>query len=505
MAGDGLGAETREPNRAPASADRLVLVLRVLFHPDRARIGEQATVAPTASFELSRLEPAFAPSGGGPPRPLADAFLSRSPVRFGSDNFSLHLEQPSRPTALAIDGQQIEREARLERPALERGVVLELAERVILWLQLLPESRPDPEDFGLIGSSSAMRQVRHQIRTYAPLAIPALIRGATGTGKELVARALHQAGPRARGPFVAINVATLSAGVAASELFGHKKGAFTGAEADRLGLFQEANGGTLFLDEIGEASLELQAQLLRALETSSIQPVGAGREVPVDVRVIAATDADLSTERFRAALLHRLQGCDLRLPALSERREDVGPLLAFLLDQEARQLGLSLPARTEEEGWIPFDIARRLIAQAWPGNVRQLRNVARQMAVLLAQGDSELRGLQLAPEKSGSLPAAKPSARPAEITDEALLAALEQAEWRLERAATALGISRTSLYRRIETHPSLKKSKDLGRPEIEAALTEAGGDLDRAARALRVSKAGLRLRMSAIGARGPKR
>ena len=508
------------------------MALTILFHAERGRAGERAVLGSAGSFELSRLSPEF--SRGGPARPLADAFISRSPVRIHVEGAGIRFEQPARVTPLVVDGQAVERDRWFDQSDAEAGIVVELAERTILLLHWVEGPResgpviggmnppagaalnasPGPEDLGLIGVSDAIEGVRRDIRSYAPLRAPALLRGSTGSGKELVARALHDAGPRAGAPFIAVNVSALSQGVAASELFGHKKGAFTGADADRLGYFQQAEGGTLFLDEIGEASLDLQALLLRALETSTIQPVGGGREIPVDVRVVAATDADLAAKvaegSFRPALLHRLQGSELWLPSLGERREDLGLLLEHLVDLEAAALGVAIPPAAPDDPWIPFDVAARLVRHRWPGNVRELRNVARQLAVLLSQGDVRLERLRLAPEvttpKTPVLARAErasrakePPRKPGEVSDEELLSALERADWRLERAAAALGISRTSLYRRIESHPQLRKSKDLSAAEINAALAAADGDVDRAARALKISKAGLRLRLKDLG------
>lgn len=500
------------------------MALTILFHAERGRAGERAVLGSAGSFELSRLSPEF--SRGGPARPLADAFISRSPVRIHVEGAGIRFEQPARVTPLVVDGQAVERDRWFDQSDAEAGIVVELAERTILLLHWAfgpsvvggagagPDASPGPEDLGLIGVSEAIEAIRRDIRSYALLRAPALLRGSTGSGKELVARALHDAGPRAGAPFIAVNVSALSQGVAASELFGHKKGAFTGADADRLGYFQQAEGGTLFLDEIGEASLDLQALLLRALETSTIQPVGGGREIPVDVRVVAATDADLAAKvaegSFRPALLHRLQGSELWLPSLGERREDLGLLLEHLVDLEAAALGVAIPPAAPDDPWIPFDVAARLVRHRWPGNVRELRNVARQLAVLLSQGDVRLERLRLAPEvttpKTPVLARAErasrakePPRKPGEVSDEELLSALERADWRLERAAAALGISRTSLYRRIESHPQLRKSKDLSAAEINAALAAADGDVDRAARALKISKAGLRLRLKDLG------
>ncbi|MEM7584996.1 MAG: sigma 54-interacting transcriptional regulator, partial [Acidobacteriota bacterium] len=222
----------------------------------------------------------------------------------------------------------------------------------------------------------------------ADLNIPVLIRGATGTGKELVAQALHRASSRRDSPFVAINLGAVTPTLAAAELFGVVKGAFTGAERKRKGCFERARGGTLFLDEIGEAPGEVQASLLRALETGSFLPVGGEAETAFDARVVAATDADLesaiSAEGFRAPLLHRLGGYEIHLPALAERRDDMGRLLVHFLSQELMALGegdLIEAFGSLERPWLPAKLVARLARFDWPGNVRQLRNVARRLVI----------------------------------------------------------------------------------------------------------------------------
>ena len=228
-----------------------------------------------------------------------------------------------------------------------------------------------PGRFGLIGDSPAMRTLFDWIERVAPSDVPVLIHGETGTGKELVARALHEESRRAGGPFVAENCAAVPANLLESELFGHKRGSFTGAVADREGRFVAANGGTLFLDEIGDMPLEMQAKLLRVLEEREVRPVGANRQVPIDVRVVAASHRDLEAmvaERaFREDLFYRLNVVRLELPPLREREGDVELLVRFFVQREAARLGVADPTVA------PAALAV-LAAAPWPGNVRQLEN-----------------------------------------------------------------------------------------------------------------------------------
>lgn len=221
-----------------------------------------------------------------------------------------------------------------------------------------------------------MRAVLHKAARIAPTRAPVLVTGESGTGKELFARLIHELGPAAAGPFVAVNCGTLTRELADSELFGHERGAFTGASARRRGWFEEADGGTLVLDEVGELPLETQPKLLRVLETGRVRRVGGNGEVSVKVRLVALTLRDLPREvergGFRLDLFHRLAGFELGLPPLRERCADIPALARRFLDELAAELG----PRTID----PAALAR-LACHDWPGNVRQLRNVVRRAAV----------------------------------------------------------------------------------------------------------------------------
>ena len=264
--------------------------------------------------------------------------------------------------------------ARVPRATLEVGGAFEIGRTVV---RVDPaERRPDhdrPLD-GLIGGSAAMLRLASSVRKIAALKLPVLLRGESGTGKDLVARAVHDESPRAGKPFVAINAATISRELAESELFGHQRGAFTGAVRDRRGAFREASGGTLFLDEIASLSLEVQAKLLRVVEEGMVRPLGTEASVPVDVRLVVATCEPLERmvkERlFRADLYERIAVCVVQVPALRERPEDIPALARHLL--KTSELG----ARELSPGALGV-----LRAQSWSGNVRELRNVTVQAAL----------------------------------------------------------------------------------------------------------------------------
>jgi two-component system, NtrC family, nitrogen regulation response regulator GlnG len=244
-------------------------------------------------------------------------------------------------------------------------------------VQIAPGEAGPPAE--IVGSAASMQEVFRAIGRLSKSSINVLITGESGTGKELIARALHRHSPRAGGPFIALNMAAINRELLESELFGHERGAFTGAQTMRRGRFEQAHGGTLFLDEIGDMPAELQTRLLRVLQEGEFYRVGAHAPLQVDVRVIAATHQDLDKQvaagRFREDLYHRLNVVRIRVPALRERREDIPSLLRHFLDAAARELEVE-PKKISE------DAQGVLSAFDWPGNVRQLENVARWLTVM---------------------------------------------------------------------------------------------------------------------------
>jgi len=229
----------------------------------------------------------------------------------------------------------------------------------------------------IVGQAPALRRVLEQAVRVARTRLPVLVTGESGTGKELLARALHELGPAAQGPFVAVNCGTLTRELSESELFGHERGAFTGAGARKIGWFEEASGGTLVLDEVGELPLDLQPKLLRVLETGRLRRVGGQGEINVNVRVVALTLRDLRNDaghgRFRLDLYHRLAGCALHLPSLRERPDDIALLVDHFLNDAADEIG----RRT-----IAPEALACLTAHDWPGNVRELRNTVKRAMAL---------------------------------------------------------------------------------------------------------------------------
>ncbi len=304
----------------------------------------------------------------------------------------------------------------------------------------------------MIGQSPAMLQVRDVLVRLADAEITVLVTGESGTGKEVVAHLLHDRGPRAKGPFVAINVAAMPETLLESELFGHARGAFTDAHAARAGLFERANGGTLFLDEIGETPLTIQPKLLRVLEERVVRPLGSSKEIPVDVRIVAATNRDLQTaieeKRFREDLYFRLEGVRVELPPLRSRGSDVLLLAQHFLNGSARRTGKDAPT-------LSAGAAERLLAYPWPGNVRELRNCI-ERAVALARGveikvddlaervrDHVASHIVVASQDPSDLASME------EVERRYVLRVLEAVSGNRTAAARILGFDRKTLYRKL--------------------------------------------------------
>ena len=324
------------------------------------------------------------------------------------------------------------------------------------------------DESALIGDSPAMQTVFRSIARLAATHFTVLISGESGTGKELAARALHRHSPRAQRPFVALNTAAIPAELLESELFGHERGAFTGANARRLGRFEQAQGGTLFLDEIGDMPNALQTRLLRVLAEGEFYRVGGHETVRTDVRVLAATHQDLDAQvrdgRFREDLFHRLNVAQIHMPALRERLEDIPPLLTHFVSAAARELGTE-PKRFTAEAM------RALQQRAWPGNVRELANVCRRLTLMTAGRiihQSDLETLAATSSAAATTSADWPQqlrawaqrellSGAADIADRAqaelsralIEAALEHTSGRRQEAARRLGMGRNTLTRKL--------------------------------------------------------
>ncbi len=310
----------------------------------------------------------------------------------------------------------------------------------------------------LIGESAGMRKVRLMIEKVAPTQSTVMVLGETGTGKELVARAIHDHSTRSDMPFVAVNCGALPETLIESELFGHAKGAFTGADEHRTGLFEVAHGGTIFLDEIGELPKAMQAKLLRVLESGEIRRVGENKATTVDVRVVTATHRDLpqmvAEEEFREDLMYRINTFEIKLPALRERGGDVPELARHLL---ARHRGLSSGDQVE----IAEDAVEALAAHVWPGNVRELANVIEHANILCDGGPITADHLPQHFNRRQLMGAAKLRRGPMTLRQmemEAIHEALERCDGSKPKAAAELGISLKTLYNKLNAESSLEKS-----------------------------------------------
>ena len=364
------------------------------------------------------------------------------------------LEKPAQPAVLAplLDralkyGELLRGTALLQRQLSQQGVLDDM-----------------------VGSSRAMQQVFALIQRVAPTQASVLITGESGTGKEMVARAIHRLSPRSGGPFVAINCAAVPSELIESELFGHEKGAFTGAVGRHMGCFEQANRGTLLLDEIGEMPLGMQARLLRALEESKVRRVGGSEEISVDVRILAATnrpvEGSLHEKVLREDLFYRLNVFNIHLPPLRQRKEDLAQLSKAVIDSLNRKHNCAVTA-------LHRDALQRLAAHSWPGNVRELRNVL-EWAVITAQKDLILPRHLPKMQGNGSAPAAaRPEDAPShdgaalrielgrtldEVEREYMTETLKSVNNDRKRAAQILGISLRTLYNRLAESKSAHAS-----------------------------------------------
>jgi len=302
-------------------------------------------------------------------------------------------------------------------------------------------------DFGsIVGESEAMKQVFAQLDRVVDTPVTVMLQGESGTGKELVARAIHLHSDRREGRFSAINCAALPEQLLEAELFGHDKGAFTGADKARPGLFVDATGGTLFLDELGELPASIQAKLLRVLQERVVRPLGTSRSVPFDVRLVCATNRNLKEEvhagRFREDLYFRLAVVTIALPALRERRDDIPRLALHLLPNLAEKAGVAPPS-------LSRDAMRLLCQHDWPGNVRQLENALLRACLMADEGTIHAYHLDL--DSGQSRPRTRVTMSRAE-EEAAIRRVLEETGWHVRRAAALFGVSRATFYRKLDKH-----------------------------------------------------
>jgi formate hydrogenlyase transcriptional activator len=383
--------------------------------------------------------------------------LARREERGFSEDEVKFLMQVANQIAIAVEN------------ALAYGQIAELKDKLAQEkLYLEDEIRSEMNFEEIVGKSAALRRVLKEVETVGPTESTVLICGETGTGKELVARALHELSPRGASAFVKLNCAAIPTGLLESELFGHEKGAFTGAIAQRIGRFELANHGTVFLDEIGEIPLELQPKLLRVLQEREFERLGSTRTLRTDARLIAATNRDLATmveeQKFRSDLFYRLNVFPVRVPPLRERVEDIPLLVRHFTQQFARRMKKRIES-------IPSETMNALCEYHWPGNIRELQNVI-ERAVILSPGPVLQVSLSDFKTNGASAPEAESAARPGmqgnmqRVLEEAerkqILAALEESRWVVagpKGAAARLGMKRSTLQVRMQKLGIARSSK----------------------------------------------
>ncbi|MEP6654274.1 MAG: sigma-54 dependent transcriptional regulator [Myxococcales bacterium] len=494
-------APRRPGGHDPAAGRSLSLALTIQWHFDLRRVGESATIG----LNLAEVSRKTAPFDG-----VADIVLSRGPfLSVHSRQGEFELRPGSTVTVVEVEGERLVQPRRLTPDQLRVGVMITLADAIVVCLHLVETPILRGPAFGLVGNSDVMEGVRRQIDNVADLDVPVLIRGETGTGKELVARAVAAGSRRAQGPFVAVNMATIPPSTAADELFGHEKGAFTGASDARPGYFAEADGGTLFLDEIGTTPPDIQTMLLRVIEDGEVRPLGSRRPRKVNVRLLAATDADLESAahegRFAEPLLHRLSRYQVRLPALRERRMDVGPLFLHFLRKALEttgELARLAPRDPTERPWLDARDFARIARSPFPGNVRRIMNITHQLAISsrgkpAAVFDDALEELLRASPPGSLAGASEQVALSVRARDEDVGAALLRNNYNMAATAASLGINRSTLYDWIRRNPGVTRPvDDLTDQEVVDAYHRYGGDTAAMAAALRVPPKRLKRRLT---------
>ncbi len=492
--------------------------LTVLFHPRIERVGDIAPLCDyvaNARARVSRSEPVFRQTNGQKTDALASPVLSRQPLEIGvTPDGGISITNTSDSVQVIAEAEVLSPARTFSSSEFQRGIVLTLADSVALLLHPLYLLRNHPDLLGIIGYSESIQRLRSAILNVADLDIPVLLQGESGVGKELVASAIHRYSRRKNKPYICVNMSAIPGSLAASELFGYTKGAFSGAEKNHTGYFSDAEGGTLFLDEIGETSLEVQSTLLRAIENKILQPLG-GKIRDIDVRILAATDSDLEQATdlglFRRPLLQRLSGYQIKIPPLRQRRDDIGRLFVHFLKHELAVIEQTdrLAERVPGRSWIPASMVAQLVEYRWPGNVRQLQNVTRQLVIsnrdakdfcadsvlsdLMEREVASYEQIAQVPRKSTRKRSVK------ELADQEIIDVLRRHRFNLNLTCSELGVSRNWLNKYIECCPHLRKAKDIGIEEIRRCAAECGNDLDAMADRLQVSSRGLQLQMKRLG------
>lgn len=494
-----------------------LLGLTIIWHPDSKRIGEQFIAGTDAGvLELSRFLPLFR-HPGAEGLALGHGAISRDPLRLVRDaEHGIAVIPSGSRMVVELNGEEIHAAQLLSAAQIEEGQILGLGRTILLclhWMRCLPKHNPVD---GLLGVGSSAIVARDQIRQVAGTDLPVLLLGETGTGKEIAARAIHALSRRAALPMVTVNMAALNESLAAADLFGAVKGAYTGAQSARKGLFGEAEGATLFLDEIGNTPASVQPMLLRVLEGGDYRPLGAQHDLHSTARLIAATDQDLDSDNFNQALLRRLESFVIHLPPLRARREDIGVLLQHLLQTNLQTSALGLT--------LPHSLITEFACYDWPGNIRQLAHVLKRVMLALQMGEvPQFESLvKISPDRitssfmssvaltARSAPASEPAPVAAteagmprkkltEFSEAEVLSAMQENDWYIQAAAQQLGVSRPSMYKLLETHSQIRRVEQIDLEEVRQTLEASAGDVERCAALLKTPSEALRRYLRGLG------
>ncbi len=473
-----------KPSQAAELSTKLSLV--ILWHPDHKLIGLQSPCSFTSGkiLQINRFKPLFSSAENLEDTPLSDKRVSRSSIiieNLGKDNFQI--TPPESPMEVKVNGTFSRHSQTASLDDKNDLICITISNSIILGLCHLPCKQFRSSSNSLKGISVPINHSRQLIERYAATDLPVMLIGETGTGKELAATDLHQNSLRSSKPFVSVNMAAIPDELAVSELFGSKKGAYTGSVNDQPGFFNEADHGTLFCDEIGDTPASVQPMLLRAIETGFVRPLGNDSDVKTDTRIITATDRPInevgSSVQFSKPLYHRLSATQITMPTLKSRKVDIPLLLLHFL--------LESPLNEQKATDVSTDFLLTLVNYEWPGNVRELKNIANQ--ILLGE-QPKLERIDTKNKKNSKKRSPYRSHR--SITEKELLAALDNNCWQIKPAAAELLISRTSCYELIKNCGAIRRPKDIHADEIQEALKKYPKDIGSMCSTLRTTQSALR-------------
>lgn len=504
------------PLSAIEKESRSLLGVTIAWHPDTSRIGQQFIgLGDTGLIEISRFIPNFrAPNGEA--LPIGHSGVSRDPLRLIRDlSDGITICPPNSRMIVEVNGEVITNPTFLSATQIEAGVILTLGRAVFIclhWMRCLPKDNPVE---GFIGVGSHAIHTRELIRLASGNDHVVLLLGETGTGKEVAAKGIHRLSKRASHKMVSVNMAALNESLAAADLFGATRGAYTGAQSSREGFFSEAQNSTLFLDEIGNTPAVVQPMLLRVLESGEFRPLGAARDAKSSARLITATDQDLYDETFNQALLRRLESFIIRIPPLRSRREDIGLLiLNFLRTQTVQDL------KPEQ---LPASFISDALNYEWPGNIRQLHHVLTRALLTLQMGEQpKLNDFVERPKitvtESAQLRQIRTTvkdfdatvSRPArqspvdrkklkDLTEQDVIDAMEEHGWTIQYAAEHLGISRPSMYKLIENNGQIRRVEQIPSEEIRHEFQAVNQDIEACASRLKTPSEALRRHLKGLG------